>query len=130
MFLQENHCQEQANKQASIRDYCLRGIYVKRDGKPERLTDQDIMYLVREFGPLYTTMNADSKKMKNLRGGIYADPNCPKKTNHAVTIVGWDPQSWIIKNSWGSFWGDKGFFRLKRGENMCGVNTYVMFPIV
>ena len=51
-------------------------------------------------------------------------------TNHAITIVGWDKKAWIIKNSWGKKWGDGGYFRMKRGENMCGLNTYITFPIV
>ena len=51
-------------------------------------------------------------------------------TNHAITIVGWDKKAWIIKNSWGKKWGDGGYFRMKRGDNMCGLNTYITFPIV
>ncbi|OTF72132.1 hypothetical protein BLA29_014704, partial [Euroglyphus maynei] len=75
-------------------------------------------------------MNADDlASMKNLKKGIYKNKKCDKKTNHAVVIVGWDEKSWIVKNSWGTGWGDKGFFRMKRGENLCGINTYVIFPL-
>ena len=28
---------------------------------------------------------------------------------------------WLVKNSWGSNWGDNGFIKIKRGSNMCGV---------
>lgn len=42
---------------------------------------------------------------------------------HAVDIIGWDEdqvdgelvQYWIIRNSWGQYWGDEGFFRFERG---------------
>lgn len=115
---------------AKINDYCLRGIYVKNNGKAENLTDQEIQFIIREFGPVYATINADDLSMKNLKSGVYNNPKCPKQTNHAITIVGWDEQAWIVKNSWGQSWGDKGFFRMRRGQNLCGLNTYIMFPIV
>ena len=44
--------------------------------------------------------------------------------NHSVVIVGWGKDEatntdyWIVANSWGPEWGDKGFFKIKQGE--CG----------
>ena len=54
----------------------------------------------------------------------------PKELNHGVLLVGYgvsgNTQYWIVKNSWGSGWGEKGFFRLIAGKGACGVNTYVI----
>ena len=108
----------------------MRGIYVKVKGKPETLTDEDIQHAIREFGPVYSTMDADHLAVKHHKSGIYTNPKCPKITNHAVTIVGWTKRSWIIKNSWGRKWADNGFFKMKRGVNLCGINTYITYPIV
>ena len=47
-------------------------------------------------------------------------------TNHAILIVGWhgsanDPNGyWIIKNSWGTSWGEDGFMRIKYGISSIG----------
>jgi tetrahydromethanopterin S-methyltransferase subunit G len=49
---------------------------------------------------------------------------------HAIEIVGWGEKKqkkfWIIKNSWGTDWGDGGYFRMLRGENMCDLEANVM----
>jgi C1A family cysteine protease len=41
---------------------------------------------------------------------------------HAVVIVGWNDreESWIVKNSWGPDWGEKGYFRIKWGNSNMG----------
>lgn len=54
----------------------------------------------------------------------------PKELNHGVLLVGYGVSGntpyWIIKNSWGSGWGEKGFFRIIGGKGACGFNTYVV----
>eukprot|EP00579_Thalassiosira_antarctica_P010750 CAMPEP_0201917668 /NCGR_PEP_ID=MMETSP0903-20130614/6994_1 /ASSEMBLY_ACC=CAM_ASM_000552 /TAXON_ID=420261 /ORGANISM="Thalassiosira antarctica, Strain CCMP982" /LENGTH=424 /DNA_ID=CAMNT_0048453767 /DNA_START=170 /DNA_END=1444 /DNA_ORIENTATION=+ len=80
-------------------------------------------------GPIKTAINAEL--LKNYTGGILCsddDPAClDTHHNHGVSIVGWgydssrDKQHWIIRNSWGHYWGEMGFFRIELGSNLLGV---------
>merc|ERR1719238_887019 len=55
----------------------------------------------------------------------YPEPDCGYNINHAVAVVGYGSEGgkdfWLIKNSWGPFWGEGGFIRMKRGTGHCGV---------
>jgi cathepsin H len=68
--------------------------------------------------------------------GVYTSTNCasgPSDVNHAVLAVGYGTDEsgmdyWIVKNSWGTTWGDKGFFKIERGVNMCGIAQCNSYP--
>lgn len=55
--------------------------------------------------------------------------------NHAVTIVGYSNDGettpyWIVRNSWGADWGEKGYIRIaiQEGDGVCGINLEPAFP--
>jgi cathepsin X len=80
-------------------------------------------------GPVATTINADP--LRDYEGGILDDPSASTNTNHIVSITGYgvDKESgkpyWIIRNSWGEYWGEMGFARVVMGKNMLGVEDHV-----
>ncbi len=69
-------------------------------------------------GPVYTLMAVYSD-FYYYTGGVYQHVSGGLMGYHAVAIVGWDDvnQCWIVKNSWGTSWGENGWFRIKMGTN-------------
>jgi len=93
--------------------------------------EENIKKMLVETGPLSIAINADPLQFYN--GGIIdADASeCdPQGLNHGVAIVGYGSENgkafWVIRNSWGSTWGEKGYVRFALGNGVCGVNTYVI----
>lgn len=95
--------------------------------------EEEIKAALVQNGPLAAALNA--QMLQYYHGGVFHVKwpfTCdPKLLNHAVLIVGYGQTNlgekyWIVKNSWGSRWGEKGFFRMLRGTGECGINTHVL----
>uniref|UniRef100_A0A6G1S8K2 Cathepsin L n=1 Tax=Aceria tosichella TaxID=561515 RepID=A0A6G1S8K2_9ACAR len=85
--------------------------------------EQIIKATVSKYGPVSTGIFA-SPKFQYYTSGVFNDPDCNDKLDHAVLIVGYgkDPKEgdfWIVKNSWSDAWGDKGYIKMKFG--ICGI---------
>jgi len=81
-----------------------------------------------QYGPL--AIGIDALTMQLYFGGIMdLGILCPPLLDHGVTIVGFDASAtkpyWIIKNSWGATWGEKGYLRIVKGKSACGLNQEV-----
>jgi cathepsin X len=79
-------------------------------------------------GPVAALVNA--KPIRDYRGGIYNDESASTETTHVVSIVGWGmdedgQQHWVVRNSWGEYWGEMGFFRIVIGKNLLGIESSI-----
>jgi cathepsin B len=65
--------------------------------------------------------------------GVYSHVSGGLAGGHAVLITGWGVESgtpyWLVKNSWASSWGMNGYFKIKRGNNECGVESQMIAGI-
>mmetsp|Transcript_15955 Transcript_15955/g.40034 ORF Transcript_15955/g.40034 Transcript_15955/m.40034 type:complete len:376 (+) Transcript_15955:136-1263(+) len=81
-------------------------------------------------GPVATGVNAEP--IVEYTGGRVDDTKIwHMMVNHIVSIVGWetDPETgnvyWIVRNSWGEYWGEMGYFRILAGHNSLGIEMEV-----
>jgi len=81
-------------------------------------------------GPVATGVNAEP--LLKYTGGIVRNTNpLNMMVNHIVSITGWgtDPKTgdvfWIVRNSWGEYWGEMGSFRILAGHNSLGIEMEV-----
>jgi len=64
---------------------------------------------------------------QSYRSGVFAGP-CGSQMNHAVLAVGYTDAYWIVKNSWGTSWGEQGYIRMARNKNLCGMSNVLFWP--
>ncbi|CAD5232449.1 unnamed protein product [Bursaphelenchus xylophilus] len=102
---------------------CKKGRAAARISRQSRLPSGDeksMQSMVKSVGPIVTYIDADP--LKNYRSGIVSSRG--GQVNHAVLTVGYGRDHWIIKNSWGTSWGEKGYFRAAKGKNTLNLAEY------
>nr|AAR99518.1 cathepsin L protein [Fasciola hepatica] len=98
-------------------------------------SEVELKNLVGSEGPAAVAVDVESDFMM-YRSGIYQSQTCsPLSVNHAVLAVGYGTQGgtdyWIVKNSWGLSWGERGYIRMVRNRgNMCGIASLASLPMV
>lgn len=80
----------------------------------------DIKQAIYDHGPVCAAVYASSA-FQAYTGGIF-NYNQSGSVNHGVVLVGWNDDSnyWILKNSWGTAWGESGYMRIAYGCNQVG----------
>ena len=106
--------------------------------------EQAIMRDVYENGPAVVGFQVNMALMHYSAGVFLQEDmhlakqiqmNPWEETNHAVLVCGWGISTkgtkyWVVKNSWGSNWGDKGYFYVKRGQDEMAFESMPVSAIV
>eukprot|EP00747_Dinoflagellata_sp_TGD_P197130 gnl/TRDRNA2_/TRDRNA2_68115_c0_seq1.p1 gnl/TRDRNA2_/TRDRNA2_68115_c0~~gnl/TRDRNA2_/TRDRNA2_68115_c0_seq1.p1 ORF type:complete len:135 (-),score=4.80 gnl/TRDRNA2_/TRDRNA2_68115_c0_seq1:56-412(-) len=79
-------------------------------------------------GPI--ACHIDPKPLGRYRGGILN--NKSTTVGHSVSVTGWgvDPvegEYWIVRNSWGEYWGEFGFVRVAKGNNALMLESHCVW---
>lgn len=84
--------------------------------------EEEIKFEILLNGPISCGIYA-TEAFHNYKGGVYEEkaPN-PDEINHEIEVVGWGldedgTKYWIGRNSWGTAWGEDGWFRMKIGDS-------------
>ncbi|KAG8365531.1 hypothetical protein BUALT_Bualt18G0114800 [Buddleja alternifolia] len=86
--------------------------------------------------PVSVAIDASGNDFQFYSSGVFMG-ECGTELDHGVTAVGYDKTSdgtkyWLVKNSWGSSWGENGYIRMQRGidaaEGLCGIAMQASYP--
>jgi len=103
----------------------------------EKCTNQNetgLWSVVQYTGP--QSICVDAEPWQTYQSGIFDSSRCKEDylaLDHCVHLTGYGIQNgekyWLVKNSWGVTWGEKGYIRLVYGKNMCGVADEVTYSV-
>ena len=84
--------------------------------------------------PVSVSIEADRAVFQQYHSGIFDSTGCGTNLDHATLVVGYGSENgqeyWIMKNSWGTVWGEEGYMRLAivDGDGICGIQMSPLFP--
>jgi C1A family cysteine protease len=90
-------------------------------------------------GPVSIAIEADKKAFQLYTSGVLTGDACGTQLDHGVLIAGYGEedgtQYWLVKNSWGPTWGDKGYIKIERSDStndpgVCGIAMQPSYPNV
>lgn len=86
-----------------------------------------MMQEIQQRGPIACGI-AVPDSLEEYTGGVYCDTTGDLNIVHDISVVGYgvteDGQKyWTVRNSWGSHWGEGGFFRVCRGTNNIAIES-------
>nr|XP_054751285.1 procathepsin L-like [Lytechinus pictus] len=100
-------------------------------------SEKSLEKALAQVGPISVCIDASQPSFQLYESGVYNEPDCSSTLlDHCVTAVGYDVTEnnldyYIVKNSWGTTWGQEGYIWMSRNQdNQCGIATNATYPLV
>jgi C1A family cysteine protease len=117
-------------------------VTVRGYGKVKKGDEEALKEAIFKYGPVAFTSTCTGRNFMFYKKGVFHDksPKTTRKLNHAMIMVGYGTSTepdgrkldyWIVKNSYGVKWGEKGYIRMIRNvDNNCDVASDAFYPII
>jgi cathepsin X len=90
----------------------------------------DMAKEIYENGPI--ACGIDAVPLLKYQGGVASEPG--EGVDHVISVVGWGSQGqqqyWIVRNSWGEYWGEMGYVYVEKGNNALNLESQCAWATV
>ncbi|GAB6027064.1 hypothetical protein CHUAL_013791 [Chamberlinius hualienensis] len=100
-------------------------------------SDESVLQNAVDISAVSASIDASQESFQLYSSGLYDEPLCSStELNHAILIVGYGTNEeasdfWLVKNSWGTSWGEQGYINMSRNKNnQCGIATEASYPLL
>ena len=123
LFPKRYDCSRYNGKTNGMKGYSLRGWHRVSNEK-------DLIHRLVATSPITVSIDAKKSNLWRYMGGTFNALNCRPDPDHGMVVVGYTTQTFIIRNSWGSRWGENGYVQWDRQGPKCCLLDDAFYPYI